>query len=187
MFRVAYSLLMIATAAHGFQQETNASDAGREKDVYAVYSALMTNPKTSHGVDNDARYLIRAATVPGTPRFPCVQPPKEREADFGEVLADFRLRSDTARQLERKLSIQKPYVLLTADQAKQFIEDRSRDELFRGVTDLFSLSDVYFNQRRTLALTALSSWCGGLCGLYRWKVFEKTIPAIGKSWIGQRA
>ena len=182
MFRLTYSILMVATVAHGFQQETNAIDPEREKDVYAIYSLMLTNPKTSHGADSSERYLIRAATVPGTPRNPCVRPPKEREADFGEVLADFDQRSDTARQLERKLSIQKPYVLLNADQAKQFVEERSlnpnrpktRDEQFRGVSDLYSLSDVYFNPRRTLALTAISSWCGLLCGSFQWKVFEKT-------------
>jgi hypothetical protein len=180
MFWLACSLLMVATVAHGFQQETNAIDPEREKDVYAIYSLMLTNPKTSHG--SNERYLIRATTVPGTPRGACVRPPKEREAEFGEVLTDFDQRSDTARQLERKLLLQKPYVLLTADQANQFATERSlnpnrpktRDELFRGVTDLFSFSDVYFNRRRTLALTAISSWCGSLCALYQWKVFEKT-------------
>lgn len=179
MFRLTYSLLMIASIAHGFQQETNSIDPEREKDVYTIYSLMLTNPKTSHGPDSNERYLIRAATVPGTPRNPCVRPPKEREADFREVLADFERRSDAARQLERKLSIQKPYVLLNADQVMQFIEKRTlnpktREEQFRGVTDLYGLSDVYFNQRRTLALTAISSWCGSLCGFYQWKVFEKT-------------
>jgi hypothetical protein len=50
------------------------------------------------------------------------------------------------------------------------------DERFRGVTDLFTLSDVYFNPARTLALTAISTWCGGLCALYQWNVFEKVGP-----------
>jgi hypothetical protein len=174
--------LIIAGIARGFQQETNAIDPEREKDVYGIYSLLLTNPKTSHGADSNERYLIRAATVPGTPRVPCVRPPKEREADFREVLADFERRPDTVRQLERKLTIQKPYVLLDADQVRQFVEEhslkpnrpRSREEQFRGVSDLYSLSDVYFNQRRTLALTAISSWCGLLCGSFQWKVFEKT-------------
>ena len=116
MFRLAYLLLMIAPVAYGFQQETSAVDPEREKEVYAIYSLMLTYPKTSHGGDSSERYLIRATTVPGTPRMPCVRPPKEREADFGEVLADFNQRSDTARQLERKFSLQKPYVLLNADQ-----------------------------------------------------------------------
>src|ERR1700733_14666314 len=94
MFRLTYSIRMVATVAHGFQQETNANDPEREKEVYAIYSLMLTNPKTSHGADNDERYLIRATTMPGTPRGACVRPPKEREADFGEVLADFDQRSD---------------------------------------------------------------------------------------------
>jgi hypothetical protein len=37
----------------------------------------------------------------------------------------------------------------------------------------FTLSDVYFNQKGTLALTGISSFCGGLCGLFQWKVFQR--------------
>ena len=48
-----------------------------------------------------------------------------------------------------------------------------RDDRFRGVSDYFTLSDMYFNQAGTLALTALSSWCGGLCAQSQWRVFEK--------------
>ena len=32
-----------------------------------------------------------------------------------------------------------------------------KDDRFRGVTDVFTLSDVYFNRRGTLALTSVSS------------------------------
>jgi hypothetical protein len=78
-------------------------------------------------------------------------------------------------------SVPKPFVLLTDDEVKAFIEERGMqrtsqkppDERFRGVTDLFRLTDVYFNPQRTLALTQISTWCGGLCGLREWKVFEK--------------
>ena len=65
-------------------------------------------------------------------------------------------------------------------------EPRATDERFRGVTDVFTLSDVYFNGRQTLALTAIASWCGGLCALYQWRVLEKV--AEGKweerPWVG---
>lgn len=184
MFRLGYLLLMICMTASGFQREANSTDSDREKDVYAIYSLMLTNPQTSHGPDDNERYLIATTTAPGVPREPCVRPPKERkdrEADFREVLADFERSEARPRQLRRALSIQKPYVLLSADEVREFQEARSliknrpgsTDERFRGVTDLFTLSDVYFNQRRTLALTAISSWCGNLCGLYQWKVFER--------------
>jgi hypothetical protein len=109
-----------------------------------------------------------------------VQPPKEREADFAEVLADYDRRKGTQQPLKPQFSIPKPYVLLTEDEVKAFIENapprrtqKPPDERFRGVTDLFRLSDVYFNPRLTLALTAISTYCGSLCGLKEWKVFEK--------------
>jgi hypothetical protein len=44
----------------------------------------------------------------GHPETPCVQPPKEREADFHEVLTDYERRKVTQRQLKQALSISKP-------------------------------------------------------------------------------
>jgi hypothetical protein len=93
---------------------------------------------------------------------------------------DYEQRKATPRELKPALSISKPYVLLSADEAKTFIESRMPKpgkeapiERFKGVTDLFTLSDVYFNKRGTLALTGISTFCGGLCGLFQWKVFER--------------
>jgi hypothetical protein len=181
MFRLAYSLPITCVIAFGFQQEGSSTDSEREMDVYAIYSLMLTNPRTSHGPDNNERYLIASTTGPGTPEEPCVRPPTEREANFREVLTDYERRRTAQQQVKRALSIQKPYVLLSDDEVKEFMKARSStsgptgstDERFRGVTDLFRLSDVYFNQRRTLALTAISTWCGSLCALYQWKVFEK--------------
>jgi hypothetical protein len=34
-------------------------------------------------------------------------------------------------------------------------------------------SDVYFNQKRTVALVHVNWWCGGLCGRPTWRAFEK--------------
>jgi hypothetical protein len=50
---------------------------------------------------------------------------------------------------------------------------RTSDARFEGVTDLFTVSDVYFSKNGRLALTALSSFCGGLCGQHQWKILEK--------------
>jgi len=170
-------LLPIACGiASGYPQ-----DSERDKDVYAIYSLMLTNPQTSHSPDNNARYLIASTTGPGQPKEPCVRPPKEREAEFQEVLADFENRRATPRELERELSIQKPYMLLREADVKAFMDERNtihlppppRDERFRGAVDLFTLTDVYFNPNRTLALTAIGTWCGNLCALNQWKVFEK--------------
>jgi hypothetical protein len=175
-----FALLMVCTAASCFQPQTGSADPEREKDVYAIYSLMLTSPKTSHGADDNERLLIAGTTSPAHVAVSCMRPPKEREAEFREALADYELRKATSRQLKPLLMIPKPYTLLAADEVRAFIQERGSSpgrslpsERFRGVSDLFTLSDVYFNQRGTLALTALSSWCGGLCGQTQWRVFEK--------------
>ena len=152
----------------------------RERDVYKIYSLLMTNPPTSHGADDNPRYLIDTTTRLRSAQ-PCVRPPKEREVEFAEVLADLEIRKSTPRTLKRQLSIRKPYELLTAEQVTAFQSERrwpkpthrTSDARFEGVTDLFTVSDVYFSKNGRLALTALSSFCGGLCGQHQWKILEK--------------
>jgi hypothetical protein len=180
VFRFTFALLMTCAFAQGFQQDTPSADSEREKDVYAIYSLMLTNPSTSHGPYTSDRLLIARTTGPGVPQEPCVRPTKEREADFREILADYGSRKATPRQLKQAFSISKPYLLLSPDEVKDFISARfsmpnpgATDERFRGVSDVITLSDVYFNQRGTLALTAISTWCGGLCASYQWKVFEK--------------
>lgn len=193
LFRSAVLLMFCSAAAPGFQGPPNPPDSERERDVYLIYSLMLTNPRTSHGPDNNERYLIAATTAPGRPLEPCVMPPKEREADLREVLADYEHRKGKTRELKPAFSIPKPYLLLNADEVKSFMKERwptpepkLPDARFRGVTDIFTLSDVYFNQRQTLALTAMSTWCGSLCALYQWKVFEKL--HMGKweerPWVG---
>jgi hypothetical protein len=85
-------------------------------------------------------------------------------------------------KLERAFSIAKPYELLNADDVREFVEIHSfrrtpypnPKELLPKTTDLFWLGDVYFNQTHTLALTAISTYCGNLCGSMTWKIFEKS-------------
>ena len=82
VLRSGVLLMALCTLAHGFQQEGASVVSEREKDVYAIYSLMLTNPQTSHGPDDNERYLIRIFTAPTSPQEPCVGPPKEREADF---------------------------------------------------------------------------------------------------------
>lgn len=192
MSRFAALLIVCCAAAPGFQEPQNSTVSESDKDAYLIYSLMLTNPETSHGLDNDERYLVAATTAPGRPSQPCVVPPKEYQADFREVLTDYELRKGKARDLKPAFSILKPYSLLPADEVKAFMKERwptpepkLPDARFHGVTDLFTLSDVYFNQRHTLALTGMATWCGSLCGSYRWKVFEKlgTGKWEERSWV----
>ena len=152
----------------------------REKEVYHIYSLLMTIPRSSFGADCNSRFLI-SATARAENEQPCVRPPKGRKAEFAEVLADFKIRKAATRVLKRQLSLRKPYELLTDEQVKAFEtdrgwskpKDREPDPRFKGVMEVFTLSDVYFSKNGRLALTAISSWCGSLCAYHQWKVLEK--------------
>jgi len=177
MLRFVCALLAISSAALGFQQ-----DSERDKDVYAIYSLLLTNLRTSHGAYEGDRYLIAAATGPAHPQEPCVRAPRQREQDFREMLADYQRRRAAPRELKPEFKVDKPYVFLSSEDVAAFVADRlprpgrtpdQADGRFRGVSDLITLADVYFNRRGTLALTAISTWCGPVCALHQWKTFEK--------------
>ena len=143
---------------------------------------MMTNPKTSYGYDHNEIYLIGDTTVPGTPATPCVRVPPQHADSFAEIMADYIRRRENPATLERAFNITKPYELLSAEEVREFIAQHSLrpkpypnpKPLFQKATDLFRLTDVYFNRNRTLALTAISTWCNNLCGTSNWKIFEKT-------------
>jgi hypothetical protein len=174
-------LILTCVAASGFQNGGDSlSDASRRADVYAIYSLLLANAPLSHPGDNQV-YLVAGTTVPGVPREPCVRPPDEYAAGFAEIMADYDKRKNVAVILQPAFQLDKPYRLLNTEEVKEFIElHRLRPgprpkprELFEKSKDLFYLTNVFFNQSRTLALTAIRSYCGQLCGRADWKVFEK--------------
>jgi hypothetical protein len=169
---LAVSFTLIS--ATGVAQVTR-TDADRRADIYAIYSLMLTNPQTSHGPDDNEIYLISDTTAPGQPEVPCVHPPSGEESRFAEVMADFNQRRNVPAKLEPAFQISKPFRLLSPDEVAEF-EKRHFAAPSSGpkATDLFRLTDVYFSRDRSLALTAISTWCGGLCGLYLWKVFEKS-------------
>lgn len=172
--RLALAILLSTVCSFGQQHPPQSADF--ERDVYEIYSLMLSNPDTSHGPDTNPRYLIEGTTGPGYPDEPCVHAPADEAERFAEVLRDFSRRRSTPRVLRRALSIKKSYVLLKPTDVrvfKQRSQPRIDEEPFRGVQDIFTLSDVYFDKNRSLALTAISSWCGNLCGLYQWKVFKK--------------
>jgi len=72
------ALISIGCAVYGFQPAPGPADAGRERDVYAIYSLMLTNLRTSHGPDHNERYLIAAVTSTPWPKQPCIAPPPDR-------------------------------------------------------------------------------------------------------------
>lgn len=194
MIRPWFTWMAACAVANAFQPSNSTIDAERKSDVYAIYSLMMTDPKTSHGENNNVVYLIADTTVPGVPRQPCGRVPPEYQHAFDEVMADFNARKNNTATLVPAFNISHPYKLLNASDVADFIElhtlgrtpyIKNTDELLRKTPDLWRLTDVYFNGNHTLALTAISTFCGGLCGMMSWKIFEKTEDGAWKErpWV----
>ncbi len=189
-------MLVLCLTAEGCQQSRD--DSGRQTDVYAIYSLMLLHPATSHGPDDNQIYLISDVTVPGTPTEPCVRPPDSETKRWAEVMEDFKLHQNVRTKLQPIFTLSKPFKLLNPAECDEFFkgraaphvptsppEDPSKNQaLFQKASDLFSLGDVYFDRNHTLALTFISSWCGGLCSQSQWKVFEKGTDGTwkAKSW-----
>src|SRR5262249_23088203 len=83
--------------------------------------------------------------------------PPEYQQAYRELLNEYDERSDKPVKLERAFNITKSDQLLDADEVKEFLAIHSLrrtpypnpNELFQKTSDLFTLSDVYFNQSRT--------------------------------------
>jgi hypothetical protein len=62
MHRSSHLVFLLTAVLYGFQQPVALT--AFDRDVYAIYSLMLTNPKTSHGQDTNPRYLIADTTVP---------------------------------------------------------------------------------------------------------------------------
>ena len=86
----------------------------------------------------------------------------------------------TSRKVPTFFTTTKPYVILDPNVAMEIMLHSSLlsdspivRERYPGAEHLLIFSDVFFNQKRTVALVHFDSWCGGLCGRPIWIAFEK--------------
>ena len=125
--------------------------------------------------------MIAPETYPAEyPHEGCLDVPQEHAADLREIRADFDRRKNATREVPRSLATSKPYVILEPAVAEEVIlkspvlsQSPIIRERYAGAEHLLIFSDVYFNQKRTVALVHVNRWCGGLCGRPTWMAFEK--------------
>jgi hypothetical protein len=165
-------------------------DDARKKDVYAVYSLAISS---TYEQDGNLLYLIEQKT--GTTTHPisasgtaCVVPPAYQQS-WSEAVADFTVRGATSLTLDRSFTLAKPYQLLDEAAVGEYHSQFSvlmllgqppvLNPRFQGAKAKYSVSDAFFNKDRTLALVFVRSFCGGLCGIAGWMVFERP---VGGDW-----
>ena len=156
-------------------------------ETYEIYSALLSDPSVSHS-DRNSKYVIADRTLVSkqmadTPDTPCLRTPQLSPENLAQIMSDFRRHKDVRVPLQRIFSLSKPYVLLSPQQIVEFEKRPSPPPAAdpdSGAQDLIRLSNVFFNQSRTVAMVYVSARCGGLCGEWGWRVLQKTSSGTGR-------
>jgi hypothetical protein len=184
-WRLAIACLAAQAAGASDDADLPPIPAARRAETYAVYSAVLARPSLNHS-DTSSKYLIANATGLAQEGWPdaCLDLPPAYASAYQEILTDHVRMRDRSFRLERALSIEKPYELLTPAGAASFMDPRRNPAgsallgRFAGATDLITLGNVYFNGARTVAAVKMFVWCGRLCGQGTWRVLEK----VGTGW-----
>jgi hypothetical protein len=108
-----------------------------------------------------------------------IRPPTDRRQDFEEVLKDFDAHCHDRIKLDPNAwHLAAPVRLLSPEEQEELrtslFGGRTRESRpeFKGAPALYGFSEVYFNQKYTLALVYATQLCGSLCGEGFWVVFE---------------
>jgi len=179
---------ILAILPNSVAQEQPGIPSVSHADIYAIYSTMISNYAEA---GRESTVALAPSTGPVSGALlkggsPCVVPPEQYASRWREVLADFNARRDKPVALVRDLMISKPYIFVTADESAAFVATRpglpSRTPTtpppeipprLQGVTHIITLNDVYFSNDRTLALTGIANYCGGLCAKAEWRLYEK--------------
>lgn len=181
-FRLVCPLGLLCAAVLIPQGKSPQADSGRDSDLQAIYSSFLNDSK-----DPGKLHLVAPETSPTSyPHEQCLEIPPAQAANFQETRADFERRKNTIRLIPNPLLTSTRYVILDPDVAKEVIlktaawsESPIIRDRYPGTDHLLIFSDVYFSQKRTVALVEVDYWCGGLCGTSRWTAFEK---GTGGAW-----
>lgn len=190
-------LLFASLGADGFRLQAQNSqenskhprEARDSTETYAVYSAILANPPLSHHDDN-TMYAIRDTILASqdrieAPKTACAEIPEVSSESLAQIVSDFEQHKNAPVRLKRALSLSKPYVLLSPQQAGEFESWNQSPRIqtdppslravnpYSGAHDLIQLSGVFFDRFKRVAMVYMSARCGTLCGLWGWHILEK--------------
>jgi len=168
-----------------------AMPSDRDQDSYAIYSQLLKSGPIEWRDASRTQWLIEGTTTAmplGATCHPAsgidpvamnphdaVKPPKDRQAEWNEVLADYDQHCHDVIQLDgNNFKTDLPVRLLNPDEKLVFMKapQEPPDEFADGA-GLHRFTEVFFNPNHTLALVEQGMWCGVLCGNWEWVVLQR--------------
>lgn len=171
----------------------------RAAETYRIYSSLIPLGETGSSMWPHELWLVRETTITAVPLDqPCwinpeggkngyssgmnphtaVHPPADQLQDFAEILEDFDRRCHERIALSADgWDLHAPLRLLNEDEQREFQNSRgpektSTAEKYKGAGALYAFSEIYFNDRHTVALVYATHWCGNLCGQGFWVALQ---------------
>jgi hypothetical protein len=163
----------------------------RAQDSYAIYSHLLKSGPIEWRNADRKQWLIEDTTNAIPLDVAChpaseimsaemnphdaVEAPKDRQNEWGEVLADYDQHCHDVIQLDlESFRTELPVRLLNAEEQRGFTKDPAKPPAeFADGAGLHRFTEVFFNANHTLALVEQGMWCGSLCGNWTWVVLER--------------
>ncbi len=159
----------------------------RLPDTYQIYSLVMPGQVfTDMDSGHNQPWAISDITINEDDMNPklapeaTLQPPEDNPHAFHEAVMDYNQRKKERLVLKRRFKLDRPYVLLGADDTAQFRAARTSMSATSAMQSAYAdylgityFSEVYFNVAQTAALVYVLDWCGNLCSQAEWIYLEK--------------
>ncbi len=142
-------------------------------DAYQIYSLLLPHEE-SYGFAKGT-LIIQEETVQKRDKpEPCVA--AGSASRFKDAIADYSRVNREQWRLQRHFQIEKPYELVSSETIDAVFKEGGWGGFHKRHPDSggsIIMSAVGFNKEKTLAIVYTGSSCGGLCGSWRFHLFEK--------------
>ena len=132
-------------------------------EAYKIYSLLIPRePSYAFGKD---KVLIREEAVEGG--SPCLTTSAAKK--FADAVVAFNRLRQKKWVLQPRFQLDKPYKLIGPEEIKALPDYPPQS----AAASYVEMSTVGFNRDKTQAVLFMGSPCGGLCGEWRFHLFEK--------------
>ena len=191
MNRLAWIILVLQAAV--LPQQTAKLEVEEQRDIYSIYSAMITSPMTRLD-SNEAIYLIQESTIKDSGAPTCVKTPPGDAAAMAEITAEYNRRGNDSSVLTREFKLPKPYELLDRDKSARFLQDAldatpqilppgasrpvNPNPLFPQAEQVFRFSDVYFDKTHTFALAWVAIYSTTVEYRGTWRPYKKTASGM---------
>ncbi len=159
-------------------QQPTATEQYEVKEAYEVYSALL--PHDSQYRLAKRTVVIQQETISTAADFsraPCLS--AEAAEEFKDAIADYGRVNKKRWLLQRQIELDKPYELVSSEAIQALFEARGKggDDFEKRYPDsgryVFDVSAVGFDKDKTQAIVYSGSYCGGLCGYWKFHLMQK--------------